>query len=173
MTWVVSCEKIHKHTPVKLLHDFNAVSVMYHAQCALCMMHILIISFSQPPCRIEKRCNVVHVPLQSLPAGYNKLLEGHDATFCRAASQEQMFSRAPCLPARIRLHLHHETHLLLHLLLCLLLLSADRPDLDYTSCDHLRLVPMLKGLHRPLMKASYLLHTKTYHRVDIVFKVFF
>ena len=121
MTWVVSCEKIHKHTPVKLLHDFNAVSVMYHAQCALCMMHILIISFSQPQHRIEKRCNVVHVPLQSLPAGYNKLLEGHDATFCRAASQEQMFSRAPCQPARIRLHLHHETHLLLHLLLSLLL----------------------------------------------------
>ena len=163
----------YTNTPVKLLHAFNAVSVMYHAQCALCMMHILIISFSQPPCRIEKRCSVVHVPLQSLPAGYNKLLEGHDATFCRAASQEQMFSRAPCQPARIRLHLHHETHLLLHLLLCLLLLSADRPDLDYTSCDHLRLVPMLKGLHRPLMKASYLLHTKTYHRVDIVFKVFF
>ena len=53
--------------------------------------------------------------------------------------------------------------------------ASSSTDLDYTSCssDHLRLVPMLKGLHRPLMKASYLLHTKTYHRVDIVFKVFF
>ena len=134
------------------------------------MMHILIISFSQPPYLIEKRCNVVHVTYSLFLQDITSCLKDTTPRFVGQQAKSKCFPGRPANQPEL-----DYTSIMKPTSFSTFFSDSSSTDLDYTSCssDHLRLVPMLKGLHRPLMKASYLLHTKTFHRVDIIFKVFF